>query len=84
MRSRIEIIVGDITRLDIDAGHGLGSIALPAISTGVYGFPAERAAKTAVRAVRDGLDAHDGIKRLVFACFSEESAALHRQALDAV
>ena len=70
--------------LDIAAGHGIASIAFPAISTGVYGFPASRAARIAVRAVRDGLAAHDGIERVVFACFSEGSAALHRQALDAV
>jgi O-acetyl-ADP-ribose deacetylase len=69
--------------LDIAAGHGLSSIAFPAISTGVYGFPARRAARIAVRAVRDGLAVHDGIERVVFACFSEESAALHRQALEA-
>jgi O-acetyl-ADP-ribose deacetylase (regulator of RNase III) len=70
--------------LDIAAERGLNSIAFPAISTGAYGFPAERAANIAVRAVRGGLAAHDGIERVVFACFSEESAALHRGALDAV
>lgn len=47
-------------------------IAFPAVSTGGYGFPAGRAARIAVRAVRGGLAAHDGIKRVAFACFSEE------------
>ena len=69
--------------LEIADGQGLTTVAFPAISTGVYGFPARRAARIAVRAVRDGLAVHDGIERVVFACFSEESAALHRQALEA-
>ncbi len=68
--------------LEIAAGHGLKTIAFPAISTGVYGFPAARAAKIAVGAVRSWLATHDGIERVVFACFSTEAAALHRQALD--
>src|SRR5918993_1343076 len=41
--------------LAIAAGHGLRSLAFPAISTGVYGFPAERAAGIAVRTVRDAV-----------------------------
>ena len=68
--------------LDIAAGHGLKTIAFPAISTGVYGFPAARAAKIAVGAVQGWLATHDGIERVVFACFSTETAALHRQALE--
>ena len=39
---------------EVAAGHGLKSIAFPAISTGVYGFPPERAAPIAVRSVREG------------------------------
>ena len=69
--------------LDIAAENGLASIAFPAISTGVYRFPADRAAAIAAKAVLDGLARHDGIKKVVFACFSAESAALHRQAIDA-
>jgi O-acetyl-ADP-ribose deacetylase (regulator of RNase III) len=62
--------------------HGLTSIAFPAISTGVYRFPADRAAEIAVTTVIDALAAAPGVERVVFCCFSEDSARLHRQALD--
>jgi O-acetyl-ADP-ribose deacetylase (regulator of RNase III) len=62
---------------------GLKSIAFPAISTGVYGFPADRAALIAVRAVRETLTRMPGIERVVFCCFGQESRALHEEALAA-
>jgi O-acetyl-ADP-ribose deacetylase (regulator of RNase III) len=66
--------------LEIAAEHGLRSIAFPAISTGVYAFPAERAAHIAVRAVRDNLSGRD-FERVLFCCFSDASARLHAEAL---
>ena len=66
--------------LEIAGGHGLRSIAFPAISTGIYGFPAERAACIAIRTVRDHLAAGD-FEIIIFCCFSEASARLHAQAL---
>lgn len=68
--------------LRLAAEHGLRSIAFPAISTGVYGFPAERAARIAVATVLEELAARD-FDRVIFCCFSEPSAAHHRAALDA-
>jgi O-acetyl-ADP-ribose deacetylase (regulator of RNase III) len=62
--------------------NGLASIAFPAISTGVYRFPADRAAKIAVTAVIDALKAAPVVTRVIFCCFSKDSAQLHRQALD--
>jgi len=62
--------------------HGLASIAFPAISTGAYRFPADRAAKIAVTAVIDALAAAPSIVNVIFCCFSEDSARLHREALD--
>lgn len=61
--------------------NGIRSVAFPAISTGVYGFPAERAAGIAVRTVADELAGSPGIDRVVFCCFGAPSAALHRAAL---
>lgn len=64
--------------LDVARAAGARTIAFPAISTGVYGFPAERAAAIAVSAVA----AHgDGFERIVLCCFSRASADLHRAAL---
>jgi O-acetyl-ADP-ribose deacetylase (regulator of RNase III) len=62
--------------------HGLASIGFPAISTGVYRFPADRAAELAVRTVIGALKATPAVTRVIFCCFSEDSARLHRQALD--
>ena len=67
--------------LEIAAGCGLISIAFPAISTGVYGFPADRAAGIAVATVAERLGVHAGIERVILCCFGAPSAALHRDAL---
>jgi O-acetyl-ADP-ribose deacetylase (regulator of RNase III) len=69
--------------LALAARHGLASIAFPAISTGVYGFPVERAAPIAVGTVVETLKAHP-LKRVVFCCFSDASGSLHAAALDIV
>jgi O-acetyl-ADP-ribose deacetylase (regulator of RNase III) len=56
-------------------------IAFPAISTGVYRFPAALAARIAVGTVVSELAAHPrGIKRVVFCCFSDASAEHHKHA----
>ena len=67
--------------LRLAAENKLDSIAFPAISTGIYGFPPPRAAGIAVRAVADALRLHPAIERVVFCCFGKESADLHRNAL---
>jgi O-acetyl-ADP-ribose deacetylase (regulator of RNase III) len=60
------------------------SIAFPAISTGVYGYPADRAAAIAVAEVTHWREHHDLPDRIVLCCFSPDSAAHHRQALAAL
>src|SRR6185436_19438221 len=64
--------------------HALASIAFPAISTGVYGFPADRAAHIAVGTVVDELKTSAGIARVLFCCFAESCADHHRAAFDAL
>ncbi|WP_371419871.1 O-acetyl-ADP-ribose deacetylase [Tardiphaga sp.] len=61
--------------------HGLVSIAFPAISTGVYGFPAARAAPIAIDSVIKALKDAPVVTAVTFCCFSEPSADLHRRAL---
>jgi O-acetyl-ADP-ribose deacetylase len=69
------------TALALAAEHGLASLAYPAISTGVYRFPADRAARIAVGTVVSEMSSDPrGIRRVTFCCFSEESAAHHRDA----
>jgi O-acetyl-ADP-ribose deacetylase len=61
--------------------HALASVAFPAISTGVYRFPAERAARIAVSTTLEALQAAPVVNRVIFCCFSDNSAHLHAQAL---
>jgi O-acetyl-ADP-ribose deacetylase (regulator of RNase III) len=66
------------TALDLAAVRRLGSLAFPAISTGIYRFPADRAARIAVGTVASELAASPrGITRVVFCCFSQGSADHH-------
>jgi O-acetyl-ADP-ribose deacetylase (regulator of RNase III) len=67
--------------LDLAAAHSLTSIAYPAISTGIYRFPADLAARIAVGTVASELSTQPrGITRVVFCCFAPESAEHHKGA----
>jgi len=69
------------TALDLAAAHSLSSIAYPAISTGIYRFPADLAARIAVGTVASEIAARRrGITRVVFCCFAPESAEHHKDA----
>lgn len=67
--------------IELCQANNLASVAFPAISTGVYRFPADRAAQIAVRATSDALNAAPVVNRVIFCCFSRDSATLHEQAL---
>jgi O-acetyl-ADP-ribose deacetylase len=69
--------------LELCQANGLSSVAYPAISTGVYRFPADRAAGIAIETVADALVSAPAMTRVVFCCFSEASARLHEEALAA-
>ena len=70
-----------ISAIELCRAHGLASIAFPAISTGVYRFPADRAARIAVGTVVSEISAAArGIDHVVFCCFSNESAEHHLDA----
>jgi O-acetyl-ADP-ribose deacetylase len=65
------------TALALARAHKLQSIAFPAISTGVYRFPADRAARIAISTVVADAAAGRAVSKIVYCCFSEESAAYH-------
>jgi O-acetyl-ADP-ribose deacetylase (regulator of RNase III) len=67
--------------IELCQANNLASVAFPAISTGVYRFPADRAAQISVRATSDALNAAPAVNRVIFCCFSRDSATLHEQAL---
>ena len=69
--------------LELCRANALSSLAYPAISTGVYRFPADRAADIAVATVVDALDAAPDVTKVIFCCFSRDSARLHEAALAA-
>jgi O-acetyl-ADP-ribose deacetylase (regulator of RNase III) len=56
-------------------------VAFPAISTGIYRFPADRAAQIAVKSTSEALTAAPSLGLVIFCCFSEPSAELHATAL---
>ena len=65
--------------LELAAEHQARSIAFPAISTGIYRFPRERAAEVAVETVRS--EARTIVERVVFCCFDEETAGIYQALL---
>jgi len=69
------------TAIGLCHNHSLTSIAFPAISTGVYRFPADRAAGIAVGTTVNSLSAAPLLTRVIFCCFSPESARLHEEAM---
>ena len=69
--------------LRVAAEHGAHSIAFPCISTGVYGYPVELAARVAVETVRSSLQEFGSIREVIFCCYSSGDAALYQKLLDA-
>lgn len=70
--------------LEIASERGFSSVAFPAISTGIYGFPADRAAEIAVATIVETLAGRERPERVILCCFGEASAAAHRAALTKV
>ncbi|KWR87934.1 O-acetyl-ADP-ribose deacetylase [Cupriavidus sp. IDO] len=59
----------------------LRTVAFPNISTGIYGFPRERAVDIAIGAVREALAKAPGIEQVTFVCFDDENYRLYRERL---
>lgn len=69
--------------LEVASDNGVGSIAFPAISTGVYGYPVESAAQIAVETVSAFLARDSGMHEVIFCCFSAADLAVYQRLLDA-
>ena len=61
--------------------HSLQTIAFPAISTGAYRFPLERAARIALTETRAFLQGHPSIKQVVFVCYDQQAFDVYRRFL---
>ena len=66
--------------LELASQHSLKTIAFPAISTGIYGYPLAEATAIAVRTVREADRAGGRLRSVIFACFGPEVAKAYREA----
>ena len=64
--------------------NGLKTIAFPNISTGIYGFPKRRAAKIAIRTVKEFLEKLKKPMDVTFVCFDEENLAFYNELIETV
>lgn len=67
--------------LEVAGGLGCRTVAFPAISTGAFGFPIERASGIALATTRDELERQAVIERVTFVLFSEDDLAVYRSKL---
>ncbi|MEM7828562.1 MAG: O-acetyl-ADP-ribose deacetylase [Candidatus Aenigmatarchaeota archaeon] len=71
-----------INSLKLAKSHGIKTIAFPAISTGIFGYPMEDAARVAIRAVVDFLMENEEIKIVRFVLFDDKSFNIHKKVLN--
>ncbi|MDY6915687.1 MAG: O-acetyl-ADP-ribose deacetylase [Candidatus Cloacimonadota bacterium] len=64
--------------------NNLKTIAFPAISTGIYGFPKKKAVAIAVQTVKNFLKTDKDIEKVIFVCFDQENYDLYKKAIDAL
>lgn len=70
-----------INSLKLAVENKIKSMAFPAISTGIYRFPLERATKIAVTEVKKFLEKNDTIEKVIFVCFDEETYEIYKSVL---
>jgi O-acetyl-ADP-ribose deacetylase (regulator of RNase III) len=71
-----------INSLQLAALHRIKTIAFPSVSTGIYGFPKDKAAEIAVFSVKKWQESHLEPEKVIFVVFDEESAGIYNQLLD--
>ena len=82
MNSEDELLANCYRRsLEVAVQNGIRSLAFPAISTGIYGFPLERATRIAVREVRAFLEKNPAIEKVLFVCFDRRTRDIYQRVL---
>lgn len=71
-----------VNSLQLAVQNGCKMVAFPAISTGVYRFPKEKAAQIAVRGISEFLTANEEIEKVILVCFDDESYRILKEELD--
>jgi O-acetyl-ADP-ribose deacetylase (regulator of RNase III) len=67
--------------LKLSVDNKIKTIAFPAISTGIYGFPLERATKIAIAEVKKFLRTNESVEKVVFVCFDERAEEVYQKHL---
>lgn len=70
-----------INSLKLAVEHGIKTIAFPAISTGIYSFPLDRATRIAVKTVKSFLKKDDKIEKVIFVCFDNVTCRAYQSTL---
>jgi O-acetyl-ADP-ribose deacetylase (regulator of RNase III) len=70
--------------LQLAVQHGLKTIAFPSISTGVYGYPKDKACRIALKVVADFLQTDTSIEKAIFVCFSRPDYDGYRKAMEQI
>ncbi len=70
--------------LKLAVENGIKTITFPAISTGVYHFPLERATKIAVKETKNFLENNPGIEKVIFVCFDEVTEDVYKSVLSSI
>ena len=73
-----------LNSLKLAEKHGIKSIAFPAISTGIFGFPKDRCAKIMLRTAVDYLKAGSGIERVIFCLYDDETYQIFAEELNRI
>jgi O-acetyl-ADP-ribose deacetylase (regulator of RNase III) len=68
--------------LELARQYGISTLAFPSISTGIYGYPIEEAARIAVAATRESLPELTGLNKVVFCCFSPDDLKVYEKLID--